>query len=97
MKKITRALAGGFLFAALTSSVAASDFLITGSNPSQRLVNAPVITWVQHNPEWYAKALTGVSKPYPFSLLFLENQGNWHTPFVHRGMPPPYDLRGWYQ
>ncbi len=82
---------------AVLTPVPASDYLITGSTPSQRLYQAPVIEWVQHNRSWYEKGLTGVSQPYPPSLYFLDNQGNWYTPFIHRGMASPYDLRGWYQ
>jgi len=87
----------GFLMVTTVSSVSATDYLVTGTTPSQRLQNAPVITSVQHDRNWYQKGLTGVSQPYPRSLYFMDNQGNWYTPFIRRGMAPPYDLRGWYQ
>jgi hypothetical protein len=38
-----------------------------------------------------------VSQPYPASLRFLEDQGNWYTPFNRPGMLPPYDIRGWHR
>jgi hypothetical protein len=48
-------------------------------------------------PAWYAQALTGISQPFPYSLRFLEDQGNWYTPFNRPGMPGRYDIRGWHQ
>ncbi len=87
----------GLLITAAFSTVAASDYLVTGTAPSQRLYKAPVIERVEHDRGWYQRGLTGVSQPYPHSLYFLDNQGNWYTPFIHRGMAPPYDLRGWHQ
>lgn len=42
------------------------------------------------------RALTGVEPPYPASLRFLEDQGAWHTPFIHPGMTGPYDIRRWH-
>lgn len=69
---------------------------IAGTQPSERPAGAPVIREVQKPEGWYTRALTGISQPYPPSLRFLEDQGNWHTPFNHPGMPIPYDIRGWY-
>ena len=76
---------------------AMAEYPIAGVKPDQRPAGAPVIQQVEKGPGWYDQALTGVSKPYPASLRFLEDQGNWHTPFNVPGMPPPYDIRGWYQ
>ena len=70
---------------------------IAGTQPSQRPVGAPTIEAVLKQPDWYKRALTGVSQPYPQSLYFLENQGNWDTPFNRPGAPGRYDIRGWYQ
>ena len=70
---------------------------MAGIQPSQRPSGAPVIAQVQKGLGWYAQALTGVSQPYPESLRFLEDQGNWYTPFNHPGMPGRYDIRGWYR
>ena len=71
-------------------------FPMAGVDPSQRPQGAPTITEVVRGPDWYKRALTGVSQPYPYSLRFLEDQGNWSTPFIHPGMPGRYDLRGWF-
>ena len=69
---------------------------IAGTQPSERPAGAPVIREVQKPQGWYTRALTGISQPYPPSLRFLEDQGNWYTPFNHPGMHGRYDLRGWY-
>lgn len=73
-----------------------SGFPIAGTQPSERPAGAPVIRDVQKPEGWYTRALTGISQPYPASLRFLEDQGNWYTPFNHPGMPGPYDIRGWH-
>jgi hypothetical protein len=70
---------------------------IAGSNPGQRPQNAPAISQVQKGYDWYQQALTGITTPYPSSLRFLEDQGNWHTPFNHPGMTSRYDIRGWHK
>jgi hypothetical protein len=75
---------------------ALADFPIAGVRPYQRLEGAPVINEVDKAPGWYEHALTGVSRPYPVSLRFLEDQGNWYTPFNRPGMTAPYDIRGWH-
>lgn len=78
-----------------TFSVALA-YPIAGVKPNERPEGAPRITEVQHDRSWYKKALHGVSEPWPPSLLFLERQGNWYTPFDRPGMPGRYDVRGWY-
>ena len=85
--------AGGLLSAV---SPVVAQYPIAGLHPQQRPEGAPVIVEVQKPPGWYGQALTGVSQPYPQSLRFLEDQGNWHTPFNHPGMTGRYDVRGWY-
>lgn len=75
---------------------AAEDF-VAGSTPWQRPAGAPVIDSVDHDSDWFRHALTGISRPYPASLRFLDDQGNWHTPFNRPGMTGPYDIRGWHQ
>lgn len=80
-----------------SASMAGTDYPIAGVTPWQRPVNAPVIEWVQHDKVWYENALTGIKPEYPRSLYFLDNQGNWYTPFIRPGMPAPYDLRGWHK
>lgn len=86
----------GLLLLMMTSTVSA-DYPIAGIEPSQRPVGAPVIEWVRHDKSWYEHALTGVKKPYPRSLYFLDNQGDWYTPFIRPGMRGPYDIRGWHK
>ncbi|MCB1800330.1 MAG: hypothetical protein KDI82_01450 [Gammaproteobacteria bacterium] len=81
----------------LMSGALFADYPIAGTMPSQRPADAPQITAVNHPGAWYAAALHGVTRPYPYSLRFLESQGNWHTPFNRPGMPGRYDIRGWYQ
>lgn len=68
---------------------------IAGSTPHQRPANAPTITQSGKPEGWYGRALYGVSAPYPHSLRFLEDQGNWYTPFNWPGMPGYYDIRHW--
>ena len=82
----------------LNSSLAAAgyEFPIAGLTPAQRPAGAPIVTQFEKDGAWYTQALHGVSRPYPASLRFLENQGAWHTPFNRPGMPPPYDIRGWH-
>lgn len=81
------------------SAVSASfaDYPIAGVDPSTRPAGAPSITSVEKDDAWYRRALTGISQPYPASLRFLEDQGNWYTPFNRPGMTRPYDIRGWHQ
>lgn len=86
-------LATGFC---LLGGTASADFPIAGLEPWKRPAGAPVITSVERDEAWYARALHGISQPYPASLRFLEDQGNWYTPFIHPGMPEPYDIRGWH-
>lgn len=75
----------------------AQEVTIAGTRPDQRPAGAPTITKVTKGADWYGKALKGVQKPYPYSLHFLENQGNWFNPFIHPGMNGPYDIRGWHE
>jgi hypothetical protein len=79
------------------SAVPVQAGYIAGTNPSQRPSAAPTIMQVQHEKAWYDHALTGVVPPYPASLRFLEDQGNWYTPFTEPGMTGRYDIRGWYK
>lgn len=91
----------GLAIASLSSPsvvIAAIDNpFIAGLNPDQRPINAPVILEVFKDQAWYAKALTGVTQPYPNSLRFLDDQGNWYTPFNRPGMTGRYDIRGWHR
>jgi hypothetical protein len=85
--------AGGLLGA---TSPTLTEYPTAGIQPQQRPEGAPVVRDLQKPPGWYGRALTGVSQPYPHSLRFLEDQGNWYTPFNHPGMTGRYDIRGWY-
>ncbi len=78
------------------SAPASADNLIAGETPWERPIGAPQITEVNHPGAWYTAALHGVSRPYPQSLRFLEDQGNWYTPFNRPGMGGRYDIRGWH-
>ncbi len=70
---------------------------IAGTAPNQRPAGAPVIKEMKKDKAWYDKAVTGISRPFPWSMKFLENQGNWHTPFTRPGMTGGYDIRGWHK
>jgi len=69
---------------------------ISGVNPATRPEGAPIITEIIKDGDWYTRALSGVTSPYPASLKFLEDQGAWFNPFIHPGMLGPYDIRGWH-
>jgi hypothetical protein len=77
-------------------SVAGDEVYVAGTKPYERPASAPVIKMVEKPKGWYTKALTGVIPPYPYSLHFLEAQGNWYTPFTRPGMHGRYDIRGWH-
>jgi hypothetical protein len=79
------------------SMSASADYPIAGVEPGQRPQGAPVMEWVQHDKSWFQHSLTGINPPYPRSLYFLDNQGDWHTPFNRPGMRGRYDIRGWHQ
>jgi len=69
---------------------------IAGLDPTTRPANAPTISTDQHSAVWHTQALNGISVPIPESLDFLDDQGNWFTPFTRPGMVGLYDLRGWH-
>ena len=94
---ITTAATASLLFCQIGISWAGQEFPIAGLDPAERPAEAPVIQGVMHPPAWYAHALTGISRPIPASLRFLEDQGNWYTPFNEPGMTGRYDLRGWHR
>lgn len=85
------------LAATLFSFGANAGYPIAGLTPDQRPAGAPTIEWVKHDKAWYQQALTGIQPPYPRSLWFLDNQGNWYTPFNRPGMRDYYDIRGWHR
>jgi len=78
-------------------AVAAGEYPIAGTTPDHRPEGAPVIHEVVKDEAWYDHALRGVEQPYPPSVLrFLEDQGDWYTPFTRPGMTGRYDIRGWH-
>ncbi len=70
---------------------------VAGLVPSQRPASAPVIREFIPGADWHEQSLTGVSKPIPASLGFLDLQGAWYTPFNSPGMTGYYDLRNWHR
>lgn len=74
----------------------ATPYPIAGVHPEQRPEGAPVISQMQKDDAWYENALKGVTAPYPANLSFLEDQGDWYTPFSQPGMTGPYDIRAWH-
>ena len=85
------------LLISLLSMSVTSAYPIAGLTPDQRPAGAPVIKTFTKTAKWYANALHGIQPPYPASFRFLEDQGAWYTPFNHRGMTKPYDIRHWYK
>lgn len=79
--------------AAAAPAPATAEF-VAGTTPSVRPEGAPKITAVKHDAGWQARALRGISKPYPKSLGFLKDEGDWFTPFTVPGMTGRYDIRG---
>lgn len=77
-------------------AVAQDAVVVGGLTPSVRPAGLPAIHGVHNGVDWYRRALTGVSEPYPKSLLWLDNQGEWYTPFSRPGMPGVYDIRNWH-
>lgn len=69
---------------------------MAGLAPGQRPAGAPVVTGYFKDGDWYRRALTGIERPYPSSLRFLEDQEAWYTPFTHPGMTGRYDIRQWH-
>lgn len=84
---------------ALAAGAAQADepVVVGGMTPSIRPPNAPSIQGVHYGRAWFSRALHGIGEPYPASLGFLGDQGEWYTPFNRPGMTSPYDIRGWYR
>lgn len=71
----------------------AQDSYVAGTRPDVRPAAAPRTQVVAKDAGWMARATAGVAEPHPTSLKFLNDQGNWYTPFDRPGMPGPYDIR----
>lgn len=88
----------GAAISVCASAANAAEPVVAGLTPDRRPEGAPVITEVLHDEAWRERALTGVSEPYPQSILdWLDDQGAWYTPFNRPGMRGLYDIRGWHQ
>lgn len=81
----------------LASQAWGADYPVAGLSPDARPEGAPRLERFAKDAGWYGAALTGVSRPYPASLRFLEDQGAWYTPFSVPGMTGPYDIRNWHR
>ena len=79
------------------SARAVAEGYIAGTTPSVRPPGAPRIEHVVHTKAWFGKAYKGIEKPYPPHLGFIQQQGDWYTPFNHPGMTGLYDIRGWHE
>ena len=95
-KSTMLAAVAGAVFCSLAPIAGGGEYPIAGIEPSHRPTGAPRITEAIKPSGWYTRALTGISQPYPRSLRFLEDQGNWYTPFNRPGMHGRYDIRGWH-
>lgn len=71
-----------------------AETVVGGTTPDRRPEGLPSVGAFSLDKAARAKALSGISKPYPASLGFLDHQGAWYTPFSHPGMTAPYDIRG---
>lgn len=85
-----------FLISLLAAPAGAEELAVAGLAPDVRPAGAPRLVTYFKDADWYRRALTGISRPYPLSLRFLEDQGAWHTPFTVPGMTGPYDIRNWH-
>lgn len=73
---------------------AAAVQVIGGVTPDRRPENALFATLAPKTYAWHRWALRGIQPPYPYSLRFLVDQGNWYTPFIRPNMTGLYDWRG---
>lgn len=94
MATISTILSTAAVLVGVSGQAASADHPVAGVAPDRRPDGAPVISTLTRDPDWYATALRGVSRPHPESLDFLEDQGNWYTPFTRPGMSGRYDIRG---
>lgn len=81
----------------LVGAAAGESPFIAGLDPANRPKDAPVVTTVDNSPARRARDLSGVEAPIPENLDFLDDQGNWFTPFSRPGMDGHYDIRGWHR
>jgi hypothetical protein len=94
LHRIAAALLVSSMSLALPAPVRAEAVFVAGVRPDRRPEGAPRITAVVHPQAWYVAAVAGIDRPYPQSLFFLDDQGDWFTPFIRPGMTGRYDIRG---
>ena len=75
-KELVQIVRGGVLGVALlalcgSAGSAQEAVVVGGLTPSVRPAGLPSIQGIHNGIEWYRKALTGVSQPYPASLVWL--------------------------
>ncbi len=71
--------------------------VIGGITPDRRPEGLPTVGQTGLTQAGQERILHGVSRPYPPSLRWIEDQGGWFTPFANPGMTGPYDIRNWHQ
>ncbi len=74
----------------------ADPLYIAGTAPDARPALAPVQSGYVKAASWYCRATTGIERPFPASLRFLEDQEGWYSPFIVAGMTGRYDIRNWH-
>jgi hypothetical protein len=89
-------LAIGLSLATVAAWAPAEVTFIAGTTPYERPANAPRQIYFAKGAEWYCRAVTGIERPFPPSLRFLDDQEGWYSPFVVAGMTGPYDIRHWH-
>jgi hypothetical protein len=89
-------LAVGLVFAGVAGWAGADPLYIAGTAPDARPEFAPTQTEYVKGAAWYCRAMTGIERPYPTSLRFLEDQEGWYSPFIVAGMTGRYDIRNWH-
>ncbi len=80
-----------------TAKSPSNSIYVGGSTPDKRPSHVPSIEKMVKDADRYATALTGLYRPYPLGMKFLERQGVWYTPFNRPGMTGPYDMRSWHE
>lgn len=92
-----RSLAAAVLLMSTGSVLAASlSPPMAGLQPNRRPA-LPMLNEGARPVEWYQQAFWGIEMPYPWSLRFVNDQGNWYSPFIAPGMTGRYDIRGWHR
>ncbi len=96
MNRLALQLAIGLSLVATAGWSMAEPLYIAGTAPDARPELAPVQTQYVKGASWYCRATTGIERPMPASLRFLEDQEGWYSPFIVAGMTGRYDIRNWH-